>query len=418
MFTDRGHMETGALLGAGRALSPTAVVWLLGLTQIIGYGTVYYSFAILAGGIAQDLGWPVSWLFASLSIGMLAGGLIAPEVGRRMDRHGAAVVMAIGSLLFAVVLSGTALAPTGLLFALGYICVQAVSPLALYDAAFATLVQTCGADARKRITHLTLIAGFASTLFWPLTSWLESLFGWREIYLGFALANLVICFPIHAILALQQRRGRPKGAARQTENTPAARLSGEKRLLLWLVTLGFALSGFALSAILAQLVPVLVALGLGTSALLVATLFGPAQVAIRFINMAFGAVRHPIWATIVASLMVPLALGLLAATAPVVAGAVAFALLLGFGSGLKSIVQGTLPLALFGSKSYGARLGVMAAFRQVLAAVAPFLLALSIEGIGVGLSLWLVVLVGMLGLACMIVVARVALRPGPTSDNP
>jgi MFS family permease len=413
---DTGHIaETPEQ--AGSSLRPVVIVWLLGLTQIIGYGTVYYSFAILAGDIALDLDWPVSWLFGSLTIGMLAGAVIAPEVGRRMDRHGAAIVMAIGSLLFATTLMGSALAPTGLLFAIGFVAVQAISPLALYEAAFATLVQICGEDARKRITHLTLVAGFASTLFWPLTAWLQGFLDWRAIYAGFALANLVICFPIHALLALQQRRNRQSTAQERAEDRAATPLGGENRRLLWLVTIGFALSGFALSAILAQLVPVLMALGLGTSALLVSMIFGPAQVAIRFINMAFGAARHPILATIVASAMVPLSLGLLAISAPLVAGAIVFAVLLGFGSGLKSIVQGTLPLALFGSKSYGARLGVMAAFRQVLAAVAPFLLALSIEGVGAQISLWLVVLVGLAGLACMVEVARTKGRVAPSSGT-
>ncbi len=156
----------------------------------------------------------------------------------------------------------------------------------------------------------------------------------------------------------------------------------------------------------------LTALGLGASALLVSTLFGPAQVAIRFLNMVAGAGRHPIQATLVAVGMVPLALAILVVGAPWVAGAVVFALLLGFGSGLKSIVQGTLPLALFGSRSYGARLGSMAAFRQALAAVAPFLLALAIEGVGVSPSLWLVAGVGVLGLLCMAEVARTASKAG------
>ena len=76
----------------------TISVWLLGFTQIIGYGTLYYGFATLAEGMASSLGWPVSWVFGAFSLSLLAGAVIAPAVGRRIDRHGAAKVMAVGSL--------------------------------------------------------------------------------------------------------------------------------------------------------------------------------------------------------------------------------------------------------------------------------------------------------------------------------
>jgi hypothetical protein len=154
------------------------------------------------------------------------------------------------------------------------------------------------------------------------------------------------------------------------------------------------------------MVPMLTALGLGGSALLISTLFGPAQVLIRFLNMLLGVRRHPIVGTLLAVGLIPLAIVLLTTSAPWTAGAAAFALLLGFGSGLKSIVQGTLPLALFGTTSYGARLGGMAAVRQILAAVAPFALALTIEAVGVGPALWMLVAVALVGLACMVEVAR------------
>lgn len=110
-------------------------------------------------------------------------------------------------------------------------------------------------------------------------------------------------------------------------------------------------------------------------------------------------------ATLIAFAMVPLAIVILAISAPWAVGAVLFAIALGFGSGLKSIVQGTLPLALFGSASYGARLGYMAAVRQGLAALAPFALALLIQTLGAGPALWSIAAVGLIGLACMAAVS-------------
>jgi hypothetical protein len=381
------------------------VVWLLGLTQIVGYGTMYYSFAILAHSAAPDLGWPEPWLFGALSVGLLLGGLIAPEVGKRIDRHSAGAVMTLGSVVAsgALLLAGTA--PNGPVFAVATIMMQLVGTLVLYDAAFTALVQVTGAEARTRITHLTLIAGFASTLFWPLTVWLDAALGWRNVYIAFALLNLLTCVPIHALLR------RPREAAAVPTNSPSTSGATPAHTpappsAMWFATLGFAFSGFALSAILAQMVPLVTAVGLGASALLVSTLFGPAQVLIRFINLVAGAARHPIIATLIALALLPAAIAVLAVGSPALIAAVIFALLLGFASGLKSIVQGSLPLALFGAGAYGARLGVMASVRQVLASVAPFVLAFLIEVSGVRPALWIIAGVALLGLMCLLPVAR------------
>ena len=401
------EVVTDPAWGPNLALRPAVIVWMLGLSQIIGYGTLYYSFSILAESAAACFAWPTSWLYGGLSASLLLGGLVAPEVGKRIDRHGGALVMTVGSIGAAVTLLMAALAPNGIVFTIAIIGTGVTGALVLYEAAFPTLVQATGTEARQRITHLTLIAGFASTIFWPLTAWLHDMFDWRQIYIAFAIANLVLCLPIHALLARQHRRGYAAPASASTAPVHAPVPDGLRRRALWLVTIGFALAGFALSAMLAQMVPMLTQLGLGTSALIVSTLFGPAQVLVRFANMLLGVRRHPIAATLIALVMTPVAIITLTLTAPSTAGAVLFAILLGFGSGLKSIVQGTLPLALFGSDSYGARLGYMAAARLGLGALAPFALASIAEAIGAAPALWVMAAVGVAGLACMLWIAPI-----------
>jgi MFS family permease len=395
-------------------LSPAALVVLLGTTQIVGYGTVYYAFAILADGIAASFGWPVSRIYALFSIALLVGGFAAPLAGRLADRHGAPAVMTAGSGLAALALAATAFAPGPVSFGLGLVVVQAVSTGILYDAAFTALVQTCGADARSRITHLTLIAGFASTLFWPLTAWLDRSLDWRIVLLVFAAMNLVVCMPLHGLMAADRRRrgsvemGGAGGVASAPLPVDPPLPPAVARRVFALATVGFALSGYLLSALLAQMVPALAALGLGSqAALLVSTLFGPAQVLVRFVNMVFGVRRHPLAVTIFGLGMLPLSVVILAATAPGVAGAAVFAILFGFGSGLKSIVQGTLPLALFGSASYGARLGTMAFARQFLAAAAPFLFAWHLEAHGATPALATLAAVGFAGLGAFVAIARI-----------
>jgi len=392
-------------------LGPATIVWLLGASQIVGYGTLYYSFSILADDVATTFGWPVAWLYGSFSLALLAGGLVAPIVGRNIDRRGAGAVMTPGSILCALTLLGAAFAPNAVAFTLAIVAMQAAAALVLYDAAFAALVQVTGSEARLRITHLTLIAGFASTLFWPLTSWLHGLIDWRQIFVVFAIANVVVCLPVHALIASQRSRmtlidsvgeGRPDLREHQ-----AAVPEHLRRPILWIITLGFAFSGFALSALLAQMVPILTAVGLGSSALVVSALFGPAQVLVRFVNMLIGLKRHPMAATLIGVGMLPLAILILTVTAPGAIGALVFAALLGFGSGLKSIVQGTLPLALFGSQSYGARLGLMAAVRQTLAAIAPFVFALLLNSFGAVDALLFTAAVAAIGLGAFVVTAAI-----------
>lgn len=409
---------------AGAGLSGATVVWMLGVTQIIGYGTLYYSFAILAGDMAASFAVPPSRIFGAFSLALLVGGFAAPLVGRRIDRHGAPRVMAIGSAAAAAALAALALSPGLIAFTMALIALELVAAAVLYDAAFTALVQIRGRDARLRITHLTLIAGFASTLFWPLTTWLHGWLDWRSVLLLFAAANLVVAAPLHALLARAARPDEPReadgtAAATAPDRGPPMPPETTRRVFV-LVTAGFALSGFLLSALLAQMVPALTALGLGTSALVVSTLFGPAQVLVRFVTMVFGVRRHPLTVTIFGMTMLPLAVLILAATAPAAAGAAAFAILLGFGSGLKSIVQGTLPLALFGAASYGSRLGQMAFVRQFLAAAAPFAFAWQLEAQGPLLALVTLATIGAIGVAAFVEVARVratAARPAPAGET-
>jgi hypothetical protein len=401
-----------AVVTPRRSIPHGRLVWMLGITQIVGYGTVYYAFAILAADIAADFDWPVFGVYGLFSLALLVGGLAAPVVGARIDRHGAAAVMALGSLLVAAALALASLANGPMPFAAALIAIELAANLILYDAAFTALVQATGHGARRRITHLTLIAGFASTIFWPLTTWLHGILSWEAV--------MLVYLPLHLLLAA---RSRP--AAIDPDAIPPPVVLGDallpasvQRPAFVLATGGFAASNVLLSAIATQMVPMLGSLGLGAMALVVSGLFGPAQVLIRFLNLAAGHHRHPIIATIVAATLLPAAALLLALSAPLAAGAIAFAILLGFGSGLKSVVQGTLPLALFGGRRYGARLGRMALVRQVTGALSPFAFAWLMDAVGTEAALAILAGVAGLGLLAFIAIAGIRRRVARTAALP
>jgi hypothetical protein len=265
-----------------------------------------------------------------------------------------------------------------------------------YATAFTLLVQAAASGAQRSITHLTLIGGFASTVFWPVTSALHEQLGWREIYLIYAGLNLLVAAPVHFWLAGHVRRQRA-GAPSAAPGPVAPPLVAPERQanVIALLMLGFALLSFVASAILVHMVPLLATLGLAGVGALVAALFGPAQVASRLINMQFGKGLSQTMLGVISAGLLPLALVVLALTAPWAPGAALFAVLFGLGNGLSSIVAGTLPLVLFGASGYGRRQGMLSSARLVVSALAPVVFSIMLGAGGAGGALWLVALVGV-----------------------
>ncbi len=169
---------------------------------------------------------------------------------------------------------------------------------------------------------------------------------WQNVYLVFAGLNLLVCLPLHAWLSYGLAKGRAQkqaGTAQIVEGSlsPDVRQFGFK-----LMVVGFSLQSLVSAAILVHMVPLLSGLGLGATAAIVGTLFGPSQVLSRFANMVLGGNLPPLALATIAATLIPVGMMILTISAPSVAGAMAFAVVFGLGSGLFSIVTGTLPLML------------------------------------------------------------------------
>ncbi|SDP63976.1 arsenite efflux MFS transporter ArsK [Phyllobacterium sp. OV277] len=393
----------------------TAAVTGLAVTQIVSYGTLYYSFSILEPAMAQEFGQSREWLYAAFSGTLLIGGIVSPWSGRWADRFGAGRVMTFGSLAATLSLLLCVLSQNWLWFAPALVTTGMATPFILYNTAFAVLVQIDPQMASRRITYLTLIAGFSSTLFWPLATRLLTVFTWREIYLFYAGLQFFICFPIHFWLSQMTRRS-PKLHG-EVSQEPTYAISGllpleSRRSALLLIMAGFSLASFSLSAMLVHLVPVLAAVGVGTSAVLVGAIFGPSQFAARLVNMVFGNKLSAMSIAVLSTALIPLSFMMLIAPEPMplVVGAVLFAMLFGMGSGLNSIVQGTLPLALFGHQGYGEILGKITSARLIVSSSAPFIFAFIMEKLGPTLALSVAAFVGILGVVTFLTVAGLVRR--------
>ena len=388
----------------------------LGASQNIGYGTLYYAFSILVPDIAKDIGKSDQWVFGAFSIALLIGSLAAPLSGKLADKVGAGRLMAFGSLLVAICLVLMAMSTGPVTFAISLALTELVSVTVLYATAFTAIVQAGGKKAQTSIVHLTLMAGFASSMFWPLASWMHNFLSWREVYLVFGAMNLIVCLPVHLALSRLTTSAVAVSKANPVSPSPS-NFVGNKNLLFFLMLFGFAIEGYAQSAILVHMVPLTQALGMGAAGLLVASLFGPSQVVSRLINLLFGRELSQKWLALIATILIPVALIVLMVTTPSVSGAVLFAVCFGLGSGLTSIVSGTLPLELFGKAGYGSRVGWVTSAKQIMSAAAPLAMSFSIAGIGVIPSIWVTVGIAVaaaLAFAAVMFLAQARIRsPAP-----
>jgi MFS family permease len=397
----------------------TPVVIALGAAQTLAWASSYYLPALLAVPIARDLGLPVPMVFAAFSAALVVSALIGPGAGRAIDRWGGRPVLMATSLVFAfgLVSLGLATGPAGLFGA--WLLLGIGMGSGLYEAAFGALVHLYGRGSRNAITGITLIAGFASTVGWPLTSLLEAQFGWRGACFAWAALHVVIGLPLNALLPRTASVSADEPVAHASAPASAvasasasasasAAAAGEAQpppqRAAWVLAFVFAITWFISTAMAAHL-PRLLQLGgasLG-SAVAIGALVGPAQVGGRLLE--FGVLRriHPLLSARLAALMHPVGAVLLVAFgAPLAA---LFALLHGAGNGILTIAKGTLPLVIFGPQGYGERQGVLMVPARMAQALAPWVFGVCLDRWSVG-ALWLSAALGMTAFAALLALPK------------
>ena len=377
------------------------IIFALGTTQTLAWASSYYLPAILADPIAAGLGLSRTAVFGIFSGALLVSALLGPTVGRAIDQHGGRGVLAISNLVLAagLVLLGTAQGIVTLTIAWAFLGVGMA--MGLYDPAFATLTGLYGRAARGPITGITLIAGFASTVGWPLSAFLEGHFGWRGACLVWAGLHVVVGLPLNRLL-IPKAPPPEKLAQAEGEVPPPPR--GAMPLLAFV----FAATWFVTGAMAAHLPHLLEIIGASTTAAIAAAaLVGPAQVGARLVE--FGALRkvHPLISARLAAVLHPSGALVLLATGP---GAIAaFSVFHGAGNGLLTIAKGTLPLAIFGPIGYGHRSGVLGAPARAAQAASPLIFGILMDHMGVAV----VGISAGLSLSALIALLLLRARPQP-----
>jgi MFS family permease len=386
-----------------------AVVTALGTGQLLAWGGSFYLPAVLAEPMARDLGVDVPTVFLAFSLAMGGSALVGPAAGRAIDRWGGRPVLIASNLVFAAGLAwlGAVDGPVGLFLAWGLIGLA--MGVGLYEGAFATVVRLYGTSAKDAITGITLLGGFASTVGWPLSAWMEARWGWRGACLGWALVHLGLVLPLHSALPRARRDGleaeAPDRAAAgrapdveaptQPPPGPEPGTAPQARLTFVLLAFVFASTWFVTTAFAAHGPRLLEMAGASAAAAVaVGALLGPAQVLARLTQ--FWPLRRadPLKVAQAATLGHPLGAVALLLAGP--AAAPLFALLHGAGGGLMTISRGALPLALFGAAGYGARQGWLMAPTRIAQAIAPYAFGLMLERWGAG-ALWGTAALGLVG---------------------
>ena len=354
----------------------------LGSAQTIAWASSYYLPAILAAPIARDLSISPTFVYGALSAGLVISGLLGPRVGHFIDTFGGRGLLAVSNLVLAAGLVLLSFASGSVVLIASWVILGVGMGMGLYEAAFATLTRIYGYAARKPITGITLIAGFASTVGWPITAYLDAQYGWRVACEVWALIHLAFALPLN--LSLPRAEPLKPHVDQETGSTVPAQQS--ETVAMVLVAYVFAATGFVSSGLSALMPSLLIQFGATpAAALLAGTLIGPAQVTARIIEAGWLSRYHPLASTRLATVMNPLGVVTLAIGGPALAPI--FAVFYGAGNGVLTIARGTLPLALFGPRGFGRRVGVLSLPARATGAIAPLAVGLLAEHLGAG-ALW------------------------------
>lgn len=379
----------------------------LGTAQTLAWASSYYLPAMLAVPMARDLGVSTPTIFIAFSLALIVSALMGPVAGRAIDRWGGRPVLMATNLVFAAGLAALAAADSALGLYAAWVVIGIGMGSGLYEAAFSALVRLYGRDSRSAITGITLIAGFASTVGWPLSTLLEAQFGWRGACLGWAALHLFVGLPLNWSIPKIPRASGAKDSTvgAGAKAAEAARPSTHRpRLAAALLAFVFAATWFTSTAMAAHLPQLLQASGATLAVSVgVGALIGPAQVAARMLEFGFLRRVHPLLSARLATVAHPVgAVILLIAGAPMAA---LFAILHGAGNGILTIAKGTLPLVLFGPLGYGARQGMLMVPARICQAIAPALFGLCLERWGAG-ALWLSTTLGLMAFVALMAMPR------------
>ncbi|MEV4536529.1 MFS transporter [Asanoa sp. NPDC049518] len=383
------------------------IVGVFAITQTIGYGALYYAFAVLLHPIAADLHASPATVTGALTTAILAWAAAAVPVGRWLDRHGGRALMTAGAGAGALLLVAWSQVRTVGQLYLVFAALGVAMAMALYEPATAVIVSWFEPDRRARaLLVMIVVAGFASTIFMPLTGYLEDRHGWRTTLLVLAAVYGAVAVPLHALVI----RRPPREHSGQRSSTAAARRPVVRAALhdprFWFLAVAFVAHSAAMSTMTIHLVGFLTSAGHpATFAATIAGLLGVLSVTGRLL-LTGGQRRAPLTALVAAIFAIQAAAAFML---PLIAasriGAAAGVTAFGIGFGVASLAAPALLADRYGTSAYATIAGALATPVTLAKAAAPFAAA-SLLGVSGGYS----PVLAAIGLVCLVAAIGILAR--------
>ncbi|MEX3948992.1 MFS transporter [Paraburkholderia sp. EG287B] len=345
--------------------------WALAVAQLVAWGTVYYAFSLFVVPMEFELGWSRASTDAALSLGLLVSGLAAYPVGRWIDHGHGRVVLTAGSLLASVMLVLWSQAGSLVTLFAAWVGLGIAMAATLYDPVFAILTRNYPHSFRTKITLVTLVAGFASTVFIPLTQGLIDYQGWRHALLSLSVINCCVCLPIH-LTALRDRATTTLGKGTvKAENDESVRRA-LRTPVFWGLAVCFTAYYATFAALTFHLVPLMVERHVAQPVILATmAVIGPAQVFVRTLWFTVGRNVSPkiVGLTVTSAFPASVVILLVAGTSP--AALILFALIYVGANGMMTILRGTIVQNILWTEGYGAVSGLLSMPSNIAKGIAP-----------------------------------------------
>lgn len=347
------------------------VLLVLAITQLIGWGTIGLP-AVVGRDLGADLGMSLPAVFAGSSVLYVTMGLCAPWLAKAFARHGARRVMMMGTVVSAPGYVVLFFAREPMLYFAGWVILGMGGSATLSTGAYIMLNEVAGRDAKNAIGGLMLVTGLSSSIFWPTTSVLSGLFGWRGTCLVYAAMMLAINLPLYAFLAPRRKIATDdRGEAVKALPPPAI-----PRSTFGLVACVIAMNAFVNFGISAILIELLRAEGLAPAqALAFGSVLGVIQVSARGLDFLGGGRWDGITTGLVAGTALPVAIVLLMLSEGATWAVATFILLYGAGSGAMAVARATIPLVFYDQAEFAKAMSMIALPLNLASAISPPLLA-------------------------------------------
>ncbi len=353
------------------------LVTYLSVSQLIGWGTLYYAFSLFVDPLHSTFGWSASEINTALTIGFVTWASAAPFAGTALDRFGGSTVMSFGSAMGIISLLIWAFSTSLYMLYGAWLLMGIAMASALYKPAFYVLTMAYPDQYKKVITWLTLAGGFASTIFIPVVELAITTIGWHYSLLAMAGCNLLIALPIHMWKLPNHKNVDQNDTQKQSIlDFDLFKENEFKVQTFWGLNLWFIILNSVTTSITFLLIPLLSEIGTAQGTIIFSfSMIGPMQVIGRFAMMCFDENLHALKIGTLVTFLAPIGIGFAVVFPQSLIALMMFAIFFGTAKGIMTIIKGTIVAEQMDFSVYARTNGWLSLFSMLSKAITPTAMA-------------------------------------------